>query len=505
MKENQNDDLFQLIKSMSRTEKRYFKVDAQKGSSSYIKLFDALNSMDEYDEERLQKKLKGEGFLNRLGTEKNYLYYAILKSMRSYWSEKSAYSRIKEMILNANYLLDRGLYEQSGKMLKKAKKLAIEFEQPASVLEINKLERTVYSNLELWSLNDKVEKLVAEKKKAMELLNQEMQYSDSKYLIFSNFVRQKQLIDESKILELKSEFSLEKIKEEEIESTHAKYEFHQAKNIYFQLLGQFDKAFDSQAKVIEWWEANSEYKKEEFPKFITDLSNFISASFSNQRFDLIPSIIDKIEKEVPENFHGERIKFQNLALFKLVHFLNEGEFEAARKYIDTIESKFGKYYIDKKFRASIFGNISILYFILEQFQNCNKWISKMIEYKRVKERQDVQRFIRVLKIICHYELDELDEFDNSCRATLRYIEGTTTEKTKTIEYEVIHYLKKISSVTLEKLPEELQSLKQFILDKKNSPREFNAHGLDEYLFWVESKISKKSMIDSFKDHIKSKR
>ena len=75
MSDSQTDDLFDLIKSMSRTEKRYFKLDAQKAggnkSNSYLKLFDALKDLEEYDEPRIFKKLKGEPLLNRLSTEKN--------------------------------------------------------------------------------------------------------------------------------------------------------------------------------------------------------------------------------------------------------------------------------------------------------------------------------------------------------------------------------------------------------------------------------------------------
>ena len=54
-------DLFDLIHSMSRNEKRYFTVEAKKSgskSSNYLRLFNALNAMEEYDEEAAQSQAK---------------------------------------------------------------------------------------------------------------------------------------------------------------------------------------------------------------------------------------------------------------------------------------------------------------------------------------------------------------------------------------------------------------------------------------------------------------
>ncbi len=45
-------ELFQLIKSLSKSEKRYFKLTSslQSGEKNYMKLFDAIEAQYEYDE-----------------------------------------------------------------------------------------------------------------------------------------------------------------------------------------------------------------------------------------------------------------------------------------------------------------------------------------------------------------------------------------------------------------------------------------------------------------------
>ena len=47
------EDLFQLIKALSKTEKRYFTLDAQKvgrKKSKYMELFQAINDQDDYND-----------------------------------------------------------------------------------------------------------------------------------------------------------------------------------------------------------------------------------------------------------------------------------------------------------------------------------------------------------------------------------------------------------------------------------------------------------------------
>ena len=82
------DDLFQLIKSLKQTEKRYFKIFASihvKGEqNNYVKLFDAIDRQQEYDEKALLENLHGETFVKQFAVTKNYLYKLKLKTTK-YW------------------------------------------------------------------------------------------------------------------------------------------------------------------------------------------------------------------------------------------------------------------------------------------------------------------------------------------------------------------------------------------------------------------------------------
>src|SRR5690349_5046776 len=70
MSNRSHDILFQLIKSLEKAEKRHFKLYIKRSSANedlkIVRLFDALDRLDTYDEKSLLKKMPG--------TEKRQLY-----------------------------------------------------------------------------------------------------------------------------------------------------------------------------------------------------------------------------------------------------------------------------------------------------------------------------------------------------------------------------------------------------------------------------------------------
>jgi len=126
----QADNTFDLIKSLTKSEKRYFRLFAnlqKRGDKKYLKLFDAMVDMEEFDEYKLRKILAGEQLLNELHVAKNYLTKLILASLRIQESDKTRNLRIMEMLQEHLILYRRGLYQFSYKKLKKAKEFAYKY------------------------------------------------------------------------------------------------------------------------------------------------------------------------------------------------------------------------------------------------------------------------------------------------------------------------------------------------------------------------------------------
>ena len=121
------DTLFQLIKSLEKSEKRNFKLFVKRntpgGDLKFIQLFDAFDGMKEYDEASLLKKTKTIK-KQQLSNIKAHLYKQILASLRIIRDENNIDIQLHEQMDHARILYNKGLYLQTLKLLDKMKEMA---------------------------------------------------------------------------------------------------------------------------------------------------------------------------------------------------------------------------------------------------------------------------------------------------------------------------------------------------------------------------------------------
>ena len=135
------DKLHELIRSMSMSEKRYFKLFAGRHTigeeNSYIRLFEALEEMPLYDRGQLVRRLESHGDDTRhLASDKNYLYNLILKGLAAYYSGSNTGKRTRESLNQAEILFERGMFIAGLEILDKVKKQAEHYELFPLLMEV---------------------------------------------------------------------------------------------------------------------------------------------------------------------------------------------------------------------------------------------------------------------------------------------------------------------------------------------------------------------------------
>src|SRR5688572_25315339 len=150
MSNKASNSLFELVKSLNKAEKRYFKVYSSRHTigeeNGYIKLFDYIEKMDEYDEEVLFKDFKGQPLLNKFSITKARLYTNVLKSLDSFYSNSSIDAQLFRQIHSADILFNKGLYAQAEKLLSSVEKQAEKYERLYLVMEIRSRRKMLLEN-----------------------------------------------------------------------------------------------------------------------------------------------------------------------------------------------------------------------------------------------------------------------------------------------------------------------------------------------------------------------
>ena len=96
-----SDPLYQLIKSLSKSEKRNFKLYANRiqsnEESKFMMLFDAMDKLTEYNEDKILQKANGIS-KSQLSNLKAHLYKQILMSLRSFKFFKDKISNLLDLV-----------------------------------------------------------------------------------------------------------------------------------------------------------------------------------------------------------------------------------------------------------------------------------------------------------------------------------------------------------------------------------------------------------------------
>src|SRR5687768_16320896 len=99
MSRTASDQLHKLNWSLSPAEIRYFKIFSSRHypakETNYVKLFDAIASQKEYDEEKILGQFKKEKFIKLFSISKARLYESILRSLDIFHSGSSVDAGLK--------------------------------------------------------------------------------------------------------------------------------------------------------------------------------------------------------------------------------------------------------------------------------------------------------------------------------------------------------------------------------------------------------------------------
>lgn len=136
--------LHELIKNLSQTEKRYFKLLAKQQTPSkkndYIRLFEEIDKQEVFNEEAIKEKFKGTPIEKRYPSLKKYLYELVVKSLTFYNADTLPSVRVRRIIDAVEILQNKGLYHQALRKLKKAEELSNEIGLLGSTQEIKRLK-----------------------------------------------------------------------------------------------------------------------------------------------------------------------------------------------------------------------------------------------------------------------------------------------------------------------------------------------------------------------------
>lgn len=499
MSKTPSDSLFKLIRSMSKSEKRHFKLYASRHSvneNNYQKLFDAIDRQKNYDEGYILKKFSKESFTNRFPITKKRLYETVLRSLDAYHSQSSIDAQLKRELHFAEILYKKSLYGQCARILAAAKQIAMKHEKHSSLAEIHHWQkRLIEKDNYLGQSENAIAEMLREDVLIADRMKDFNEYWNIKSRLFLLLNRQGKVRNQKELNNFKKIIDNTLLKNEgKAQSNEAKYLFNHIYSAYHFGTGDYKNSYRFLKRNVDLIEKHPAAFKEEPNIYFSVLTNLIYVSTSLKRYGEVFELMKKL-KAIPETLDTSRNEDLEIKLFSsalsieitLYNTLNE--FEKAIGLVPVIEKgleRFGDK-INRLRKAYFFFNVAVAYFGVGKYSPALRWTNRLFSEPNIDENQDIYCFARILNLIIHIELENDDVIPYILNSTSRYLKTRNrVYKFESVFLEFIEQLnrchnKENTEAIYKKL---LMSLKKLSTD----PYEKTVFEYFDFIAWCKSKI-----------------
>ena len=234
---------------------------------------------------------------------------------------------------------------------------------------------------------------------------------------------------------------------------------------------------------MKWWDGFPVLKEEEYYRYIINVLNLVSTSYKNAKyFPVAEEWISRLGQEKPGlSYHNQKLLFRTLSLSRLLHFLNQNDFYAAKEILPEMIEEMNKLKLNKSIVLII--NIVTVYFLTKDYKNCMLWADYIIKNLKTGGREDIQRIVRIYRIIALYETGEIDKLEADIRSANRFYKAVDLPKDRFENMVLNVYLKRIFNASISEQKEARKEFEVFLNSVKNKINSDIPLGVDELLIW----------------------
>ncbi|WP_294298675.1 hypothetical protein [uncultured Chryseobacterium sp.] len=512
MAELHKDFLFILIKSLTTSEKRQFRLYVNRlginADAKFLLLFSEMDKMNEYDERIiLTKKISTKQQLSNL---KAHLYKQILVSLRLNPSHQNYRIQLREQLDFANILYQKGLYKQALKILDKTKQSALELDEKTIASEIIDLEKVIESQFITRSIEGRAEELILQSTEISRQNHYTTELSNLSLKLYSEMLTHgyvKNDEDRAEIMELFNT-KIQKINFKRLNFTEKLWYFkaHVWKN---QLLQEYKYTLKYASQWVDLFYNNPEMIVSHPVWYIKGNTYLLKILFLYGNIDILENSFRQFNETVRSSSFAQNENLQSLIFLTHyntlmnIHFV-KGEFFSGSKLIPEIEIKMEKLRdkIDEHHFMILYLKMAAMLFGSKKFEESVQYSLKIIESKG-NVQEDLLFHTRILIFMAKYESGSDEDYDELIKATVRFVRKM--KKPDEFHEESIDFFRNLN----EAAPDlQMAAFREF--DRKLECFAGNEYYRRSLLYidihgWVKSKVRNVDVIQIIKEKVRYKR
>ncbi|NML37517.1 hypothetical protein HHL17_09975 [Chitinophaga sp. G-6-1-13] len=497
MPNSQSDALFILIKTLTKAEKRNFQLAFNKNNTKddvlFIQLFNTLDKMKDYDEEQILKKVP-DLKKQQLSNVKAHLYKHLLSSLRQLYKQKDPLIDLREQLDHARVLYNKGLYNQSLKVLAKAKTMALEQEEVMMSYEIVEFEKLIESRHITRSLENRAEALSSESRQIEHQLTHISRLSTLSLRMYGLYLKLGHARNERDADMVKSFFEGQLPQRDASQmSFYEKIYLYQASCWYYYILQDFVMYYRYTQKWVDLFKQYPRLQQTDMDLYIKAQHNLLTAHFYTSNFEKFKSALSDLETFIranEEHFHENTrtSAFVYLYTAKINRYFLEGTFSQGLAMVPELESEISNHTlkIDQHRVLVFYYKIACLYFGSGDNSKAIFYLNKIINLKIGNLRADIQCFARILHLIAHYELENYSLVEYLIKSVYHFI--SKHKDLGLVMEAIMKFLRRYIYANPKELRSAFVDLKDRLEQISEDPYERRSFLYLDIISWLESKI-----------------
>jgi effector-binding domain-containing protein len=425
---NKTDSLIILIKSLSKAEKRYFRLlaDLQSGDKAYLALFDLLDGDRSLVEVYARFEKEQEGRCVEMAAK--HLYRVLLDCLLRLREKQDVQTEICNRITKAGILFERGLTDDSFDELGKAKLLATDFEHDLLLQLIRRTELKYLSACDFKGISER--ELVGKQMKVNEIMkysrniNQHLQLYDilKHRLTYKGYARsdkQKEDLNDLVLSELHL-IANSSYRGFEAEKLHLLFQA-----TYYLNSGNYKSAIRYYQELINLFEENKHLLLNPPIYYLSALRGILDSLRMAGLYREMSFFLSKLHEMEQGDYPVEfilNVRTQ-LYLYESSRLLHTGDFERAKRLMKEAEEGLFKKIplMGLEDRLKLHLGSAILYLSTGEYVPARKSMKIIFSSGKLYHVLPPYKTARLVNLILQAELGNYDFFENEINSIKRNI------------------------------------------------------------------------------------
>jgi len=412
-----------------------------------------------------------------------------------YHSSRITEIEIRELIDFAVILFNRSLYQQCADVLAKARKKARKNDSLELLLEIYKWEKNIIIHTLGRDNQERVNTVVNEVQDVNNRINNINRFTNLAARLNSVYIKGGFIRNEEELRQINEVYHafMPEVEEDTL-SFHEKLYLYELQVGYYFFIYEFEKGYEYAKKWVALFDDSQSLILSNLEMYVRGLNNLMIAQYKLYQYHEFLETHKKLKTlrnwqglELNENIQIKLFKY--IFVHEFNRFFMEGDFDAGVMLINKIKGNLEDYVqqLDRHSRIIMYYKIACLYFGIGDYREVIFWLNKIINLPNADLREDIHCFSRILNLVSHYELGNMDVIEYYLRSTYRFL--LKKDDLHLYQQYILDFMKRLTkNITEEELVGRFEALRVKLLPLQNSRFEKRAFLYFDIISWLECKI-----------------